>query len=276
MNDVSRPLLTTLRTTGLFALLFLVGLIGGFTLRSTLVTAQAAQVRVTELQCSRDPELVAVTNQGINAQDLTGWSLKSDPVASETYDLTAVGVLAPGVTVFIESGPAANGTFVWSQSFVFRDGDASDFVRIVDANGAVVEEVNCQGTSPGPTAAPTAPLTSAPTATPTSAPTRAPTNAPTPAPADIVPLGGGPPAPSSDTFAGLMLAVGLLALGLGVLTMLGLTSPAGARTSVAGLGGRSSRLATSSRPAADGRFIYLLLLAVFALAAHVATSRRSH
>jgi len=272
MNNVSRPLLATVRKTGLFALLFLIGIIGGFILRYSLVTAQAAQVRVTELQCSRDPELVAVTNQGINAQDLTGWSLQSDPVATETYDLTAVGVLAPGVTVFIESGPAASGTFVWSQSFVFRDGDATDFVRIVDANGAVVEEVNCQGTSPGPTAAPTV----APTSTPTAAPTSAPTRAPTPAPADIVPLGGGPPAPSSDTFAGLMLAVGLLAIGLGALTVLRLTSPAGAHTSVAGLRSRSSGLAASSRPAADGRFIYLLLLAVFALAAHVAMSRRSH
>ena len=269
MNNVSRPLLATVRKTGLFSLLFLVGLIGGFTLRSTLVTAQAAQVRVTELQCSRDPELVAVTNQGINAQDLTGWSLKSDPVASETYDLTAVGVLAPGVTVFIESGPAASGTFVWSQSFVFRDGDASDFVRIVDANGAVVEEVNCQGTSPGPTAAPTA----VPTSTPTAAPTSAPTRAPTPAPADIVPLGGGPPPSSSETE--WMLAFGLLAIGLGALTVLGLTSPPRAHASVVGVRSRSSQLAASSRRATDGRLLYLVLLAVCALAAHVATSRRS-
>ena len=272
MNNVSRPLLATGRTTGLFALLFLVGLIGGFTLRSTLVKAQAAQVRVTELQCSRDPELVAVTNQGVNAQDLTGWSLKSDPVASETYDLTAVGVLAPGVTVFIESGPAASGTFVWSQSFVFRDGDPSDFVRIVDANSAVVEEVNCLGTSPGPTAAPTAAPTSTPTAAPTAAPTRAQTSAPTPAPADIVPLGGGPPASSSESE--WMLAFGLLAIGLGALTVLGLTSPPRAHASVAGVGSRSSRLTASSR-ATDGRLLYLVLLAVCALAGHVASSRRS-
>src|SRR5213596_2401557 len=126
MNHGSRTRLAALPWVGLFALLFLAGFAGGVTLRSSTASAQAPQVRVTELQCSRDPEVVAVTNQGINAQDLTGWSLKSDPVASESFDLTAVGILAPGVTVFVESGPSASGTFVWSPNFIFRDGDASD------------------------------------------------------------------------------------------------------------------------------------------------------
>jgi hypothetical protein len=214
---------------------------------------------------------VAVTNQGVSAQDLTGWSVKSDPVATEMYDLTGVGVLAPGVTVFIESGPAASGTFVWSQSFIFRDGDPSDFVRIVDSTGAVVTEVSCQGTSPTATAAPT----TAPTAAPTSAPTRAAATTPAPAPADVVPLGGGPPTPGSGTFVVFMLAAGLVAIGVGALTVL-TTSSAGARTSVAGFGGRRPGWAASSRPAEQSRLLYLLLLGVLAVAAHAVRSRRRY
>jgi len=275
MNDVSRPLLATIRWTGLFAPLFLIGFAGGFRLHSSLVSAQAAQVRVTELQCSRDPELVAMTNQGVSDQDLTGWSLKSDPVATETYDLTAVGVLAPSVTVFVESGPAASGTFVWSQDFIFRDGDASDFVRIVDNTGAVVDEVNCQGTSPAASAAPTAAPTSTPPAAPTSTPTRAPATAPTPAPADVVPLGGGPPAPTSGTYLVLMLAVGFFAIGGGALMVL-TTSPAGTRTSVAGFAGRRPGWAASRRPAGQSRLLYLLLLGILALAAQLFGTRRRH
>jgi Lamin Tail Domain len=271
MNDISRRVLATFGATGFFALLFLAGFAGGVTLYSSLVSAQAAQVAVTELQCSSDPELVAVTNQSSSAQDLTGWSLKSDPVATETYDLTPVGVLGPGVTVFVESGPTASGTLVWSQNFVFRDSDASDFVQIVDNTGAVVTQVNCQGTSPSPTAAPT----TAATAVPTTAPTRAAPTAPTPAPADVVPLGGGPPAPTSVSFLVFMVAAGLLAVGGGAVVVL-TTAPAGARTSVAGFGVRSSRWPPSGRPAGESRLLYLLLLGVLALAAHLVKSRRSH
>ena len=263
MNSLSFRLLAIARWAGLFAPLFVAGFAGGFTLHSSLVSAQAAQVRVTELQCSRDPETVAITNQGINAQDLTGWSLKSDPVASESFDLTAVGVLGAGVTVFVESGPAASGTFVWSSNFVFRDGDASDFVRVLDNTGAVVHEVNCQGT--------TASASAVPTAAPTSTPAR-PTPAPTAAPADVVPLGGGPPTASSGSFVLLMLAVGLLAIGGGALTVL-TTSPAGTRVPVEGIGTRVPRW-DSGRPAAGGRFLYLLLVGLLAVAAQVFGSRR--
>ncbi len=247
MNAASRRILVIARSTGLFTPLFLVGFTGGFTLHSSLVSAQAAQVRVTELQCSGDPELVAVTNQGVSA---------------------------PGVTVFVESGPAASGTFVWSQNFIFRDGDPTDFVRIVDSTGTVVTEVSCQGTSPTATSAPTTAPTSAPTAAPTSAPTRA-AATPTPAPADVVPLGGGPPTPSSGTFVVFMLAVGLVAIGVGALTVL-TTSPAGARTSVVGLGGRRLGWAASGRPAGQSRLLYLLLLGVLAVAAHAVRSRRRY
>ena len=275
MNNLSPRLLATARWTGLFAPLFFVGFAGGFTLHSSLVAAQAAQVRVTELQCSRDPETVAITNQDINAQDLTSWSLQSEPVATETYDLTPVGVLAPGVTVFVESGPAASGTFVWSQNFIFRDGDPTDFVRILDNTGAVVHEVNCQGTSPSASAGATVAPTSAPTAVPTSAPAPPLTPAATPAPANVVPLGGGPPAPSSPTLLVLMVAAGFLAIGAGVITVL-TTSPADAGASVAGLGSRVPRWAAPGRRADDGRYLYLLLVGFLALAAQLLGSRRRH
>jgi len=200
MSNPSRRLLQTARWAGLFAPLFVVGFAGGFTLRSSLVSAQATQVRVTELQCSGDPETVAITNQGINAQDFTGWSLKSDPVASESFDLTPVGVLAAGVTVFVESGPSASGTFVWPGGFILRDGDPTDFVRIVDNTGAI---------------------------------------------------------------------------GAGVITVL-TTSPADAGASVSGLGSRVPRWTAPGRRAADGRYLYLLLVGVLALAAQLLGSRRRH
>ena len=273
MSTHSRRLPATARWAGLFAPLFLAGFAGGFTLHSSLVAAQAAQVRVTELQCSRDPETVAVTNQGSSPQDLTGWSLKSDPVATESYDLTPVGVLAAGVTVFVESGAAASGTFVWSQNFIFRDGDATDFVRILDNTGAVVHEVNCQGTSASASAGATTAPTSAPTVAPTRVPTRAPTPAPTPAPAGIVPNGGGPPAPSSQTLLLLMLAVGFLAIGAGAITVL-TTSPAEAGAPAVGLASRVPRWAVPDRRPDEGPFLYLLLLAVLAFAAHVVGPRR--
>jgi hypothetical protein len=273
MSNVPRRLLLTARWAGLFAPLFVVGFAGGFTLRSSLVSAQASQVRVTELQCSSDPETVAITNQGINAQDLTGWSLKSDPVATESFDLTPVGVIAAGVTVFVESGPSASGTFVWPGGFIFRDGDPTDFVRIVDNTGATVQEVNCQGASPSASVAPTAPPTSAPTAVPTSPPTGAPTPAPTTASANLVPNGGGPPAPSSQTLLVLMLAVGFLAIGGGAFTVL-TASPAGARASVAAPGSPVTRWATLRRRADDGRFLYLLLVGFLAVAAQMLEWRR--
>jgi hypothetical protein len=233
-----------------------VATIAAIIVRGSTVWAQAPQVRITELQCSRDPEVVAVTNQDINAQNLAGWSLKSDPIASETFDLTSVGTLAPGVTVFVQSGPGANGTFIWSHDFVFRDGDPTDFARIVDANGTVVDEVTCQRESTSPSAAPTA--------APTSAPTPAPTTVPSSARVDVVPLGGGPPGSASDPFAALMLAAAVLGIGLGAVGLFVLSRP----SSGVIVANRSNQLAVPSMGGTGARWVYLLILA--ALMAHAA------
>jgi hypothetical protein len=182
----------------------------------TLASAQAQQVRITELQCNRDPEVVAITNQGTAVQDLEGWTLRSDPVESEVFDLSTIGSLSPGASVLVQSGPQAGGLFVWSNTQILRDDDAQDFARVVDASGAVVHEVNCGGGTSAPTAAPTA----APAATPDAA--------------DGVPVGGGPPSYGSESSAGAMMFAGglLTALGLASIIILWQRRPAAQAVSV--------------------------------------------
>src|SRR3972149_940832 len=123
---------------------------------ASLSSAQAPDIRIAELKCNGDPELVAIENAGDAAQQLAGWKLKSDP-ASEVFDLSVLGGLQSGVSIFIQAGPAATGVFKWGTEFVFRDDDPTDYVRIVDSNGATVDQVNCGGATPAapsPTATP--------------------------------------------------------------------------------------------------------------------------
>lgn len=150
--------------------------------------AQGAQVQISQLQCSGDPEVVVVQNVGDAAQEFAGWELQSDPVDTETFDLTVVGGLAPGTSVSVQSGPGAGGVFKWGLEFIFRDDDPTDFVRLVDATGATVQEVACA---------------EAAQATPTPAPT--PTA--TPAPSDV-PNGGGPPPVDGSTLPALLVLAG--------------------------------------------------------------------
>jgi hypothetical protein len=88
---------------------------------------------------------------------------------------------------------------------VLRDSDATDFARIVNANGAVVHEVKCQSASPSASAAPTAQPTA--TATPAT-PRPTVTAAPTAAPIGVVPNGGGPPGTDSWQSGGVLLIGG--------------------------------------------------------------------
>src|SRR3989337_293880 len=94
---------------------------------ASLSSAQAPDVRIAELKCNGDPELVAIENRGDVAQQLAGWKLQSDP-ASEVFDLSVLGGLQPGASIFIQAGPSATGVFKWGTAFVFRDDDASDYV----------------------------------------------------------------------------------------------------------------------------------------------------
>jgi hypothetical protein len=162
--------------------------------------AQGPDIRIAELQCTGNPEVVTIENGGDAAQDLTGWTLVSDPTSSESFDLSALGGLQPGASVFIQSGPFASGVFNWGPEFVFRDDDATDFARLVDDEGAIVDEVPC--------------------AEPTPAETPEPSPAPSPEPTSAdVPNGGGlPPPPGGLSPSAIMVFAGSILASLGAVT----------------------------------------------------------
>jgi len=194
---------------------------------ASLSSAQAPDVRIAELKCNGDPELVAIENAGDAAQQLAGWKLQSDP-ASEVFDLSVLGGLQSGVSIFIQAGPAATGVFKWGTEFVFRDDDPTDYVRIVDNNGATVDQVNCGGATP---AAPS------PTATP----------------ANGVPNGGGaPPLPDGPLTPVTLVVVGLglAAAGSAVLAFLRLRPRP---VAVAAVAAPAPARSASAVPAVGGR-----------------------
>jgi hypothetical protein len=158
-------------------------------------------LKIADLDCGGSPEVVEIENEGPDSQDLAGWKLVSEPTATEEFDLSPIGTLPAGGSVFIESGPSSQATFLWSSSQIFRDNDSSDFVRLIDATGQTRDEAACSAQ-----------------VTASASPTPAPTATPTTAPAVDVPNGGGPPSeitglasrPLTVIFAGgALLAVGL-------------------------------------------------------------------
>jgi hypothetical protein len=156
---------------------------------------QGADIRIAELKCTGDPEVVVIENAGDTAETLTGWQLQSDPTDSEVFDLGVLGGLQPGALVNIQSGPSASGVFNWGMEYIFRDNDPTDFARIVDSTGTVVDQVNCASEA-------------TPEASPTASPQPSPSPTPTPPPGDV-PNGGGPPPPSGETLlASLLVLVG--------------------------------------------------------------------
>ena len=166
---------------------------------ASLSSAQAPAVRIAELKCNGDPELLRIENAGDAAQQLAGWQLQSDP-ASEAFDLSVLGSLQPGASIFIQAGPSATGVFKWGTQFVFRDDDPTDYVRIVDNAGATIHQVNCGSATP---AAPS----------------------PTASPPNGVPNGGGaPPLPDGPLTPVTLMAAGmaLVAAGAAALAFLGL------------------------------------------------------
>ena len=163
-----------------------------------------AEIAIASLDCDGDPEEVVIENSGDAAQDLSGWTLESDGEGEpEEFDLASLGSLQPGATVFIRSGPGATGVFTWSETFIFRDGDSTDYVRILDDTGATVDEVNC---APGSGATPTAEPTPEATVEP--------------APANDVPNGGGAPAGGGGGIASsTTVGIGALLAALGFLSV---------------------------------------------------------
>ncbi len=150
--------------------------------------AQGSDVGIVQLNCDGAPEVVAVQNRGTEAQAMTGWRLESDRPEDGRFDLSTAGVLDAGESVFVQSGPGAGGLFRWSTQPVFRDGDPSDYARIVDGAGTVVQQVNCAGAP-----------------------------APSPTPAADVPNGGGLPPPGDGAVSPAATAlVGGLIMVLGV------------------------------------------------------------
>jgi hypothetical protein len=168
---------------------------------------QEPDLRIAELDCDSDPELVEIKNEGgpIEQGDIAGWQLQSEPSGSEVFELGVLGGFASEESKFIQSGPSASGTFRWGNEAVFRDGDPTDYVRIVDGTGAVVDQVNCS--QPLVAASPT--------------PSPAPTPSPEASPAADVPNGGGaPPIPGSALSPAMMVTLGgsMAAAGMAFIT----------------------------------------------------------
>lgn len=192
-----------LTITGVFVVAVLI-------LLSHSTGAQGVDVRITELGCEGDPEVIVITNEGDQPVEMTGWNLQSDPVTRESLPLASFGALSPGQSIMVESGPSARGAFVWSQQFVFRDGDPTDFAQIASDAGEVLTKVNCPAAQPTPAATPTQ--------TPPPAQTAAPAATPTVLSAAAAPVGGGPPGAAAGAIPpAAMIVAGswLLSAGLG-------------------------------------------------------------
>jgi MYXO-CTERM domain-containing protein len=167
---------------------------------ATVSTAsgQEADIQIVKLKCKGDPEIVLIKNVGDAAQPLAGWQLESDPASSETFDLGNLGSLLPGASVSIQSGPSASGVFNWGLDYIFRDGDPTDYVSLVDDTGSVVQQVKCAEEA---------------------AAKPSPTPSPEPSPADNVPNGGGaPPVAGGAPLAAMMVLIGGCVAAAGVAT----------------------------------------------------------
>jgi len=142
---------------------------------------------------------------------MTGLNLQSVPTTSESLPLQQFGSLSADETITVQSGPKAEGSFVWSHTEVFRDNDPSDFAQLASDAGQVLVRVNC-AEAVQQSGTPTA--TTRPAATPTAL-------AATASPAAIGPVsapnGGGPP-DVANSISPLLLIVfgsGLSTAGLG-------------------------------------------------------------
>jgi len=215
-NRTARNVLTRFVLFPLLTLAGLAVLSWGFVFAPG-VAAQGADAQITELDCNSDPEMVSITNQGQAPIEMTGWNLQSDPITQESLPLSQFGSLSPGETLLVKAGPSAQAGLVWSQNFVFRDNDPTDFAQLASDAGQVLLRVNC-GAALQQTATPAATVASTPTP---AAATPAPSPIATALAAVTAPSGGGPPEVGAMVPPGLLIAVGsgLLSAGLGTFAL---------------------------------------------------------
>lgn len=126
-------------------------------------SGQGPSIQITLLECDSNPEVVFIENLGDAPQDLDGWMLRSNPVSDppQRFDLSVVGTLAPGdrARIFSDAGAPSSdpptGRFLWETSNKYRDDDPTDFAQVVNAEGSVVDQLNCgeEAFSPTPEAA---------------------------------------------------------------------------------------------------------------------------
>lgn len=160
--------------------------------------AQEAEVQITELACNANPELIVISNFGDTELSMTGWNLQSDPTGSQSLPLAQFGSLSPDETLMVEAGPEADGAFVWSTEFLFRDNDSTDFAQLASDAGDVLLKVNCGG-----------------------APQQTSSASPTALPVSNAPAGGGLPGGGSGVSPAILIALGsgVFTAGLGTLAL---------------------------------------------------------
>ena len=145
-----------------------------------LIQGQASNLTIIQLDCDTNPEVITIKNLGDAAQALSGWELQSDP--NQSFDLTVVGTLDPAEQVSIFSGNAAPetnagaGQYRWALSFKLRNGDPTDYARIVDGGSNTIDQLNCGDPPPTPVPSPTPTTPATATLTPTHTPTPTPTS----------------------------------------------------------------------------------------------------
>jgi len=109
---------------------------------NTLAPLPAA-LRIGTLQCESRNEYVRIDNTGGTAANMAGWRIFS-VVGSQTFPFPLYN-LAPGGSVFVDSGPDAPPTggnrFRWTTAYIWNnDGDKA---QLKDPQGNVVDEKDC-------------------------------------------------------------------------------------------------------------------------------------
>lgn len=139
-------------------------------------SAAVPDVSMTTVLCDAFPEVVTIRNFGTTSVDLAGFQLQSDPTLDEHFNLASeVGFILPGQTITFVAGPGTtdepnDDTYSLTTALIFRDGDPTDFARLVRSDGTT-QQVSCPSATATPTATPTTTATPTATGTVTATPT---------------------------------------------------------------------------------------------------------